>query len=141
MALEPEPAPADEVRATAVVVPAPAIPDLAPGLLEAIPAFDPVSIQMGVDVVNKTLSDSYVSPDEATKAQAKLKDKGRHTFIDKVSVRLVASDDKYWATLANFGDKYVHISDRYIRDYDRLLQGGVWAQRRRVRAGPRAGRS
>lgn len=89
---------------------------------------DPVAIQMGIDVVNKTLAESYVSPDEATKAQAKLKDKGRHTFIDKVSVRLLPSEDKYWATLANFGDKYVHISDRYLRDYERLLQGGVWAQ-------------
>ena len=91
---------------------------------------DPVAIQMGMDVVNKTLSDSYVSPDEATKAQAKLKDKGRHTFIDKVSVRLVASEDKYWATLANFGDKYVHIPESFVRrkEYERIVQGGIWAQ-------------
>src|SRR5262245_64080458 len=72
---------------------------------------DAMAIQMGIDVVNKTLAESYVSPDEATRAQAKLKEKGRHTFIDKVSVRLLPSDDKYWATLANFGDKYVHITD------------------------------
>ena len=91
---------------------------------------DPLAIEMGMDVVNKTLADSYVSPDEATKAQAKLKDKGRHTFIDKVSVRLVASEDKYWATLASFGDKYVHIPESFIhrKDYERLLQGGIWAQ-------------
>jgi ATP-dependent Lon protease len=89
---------------------------------------DTMAIQMGVDVVNKTLADSYVTPDEATKAQAKLKEKGRHTFIDKVSVRLLPSEDKYWATLANFGDKYVHIADRYLREYERLLQGGIWAQ-------------
>ena len=91
---------------------------------------DPMAIQMGIDVVNRTLADSYVSPDEATKAQARLREKGRHTFIDKVTVRLVASEDKYWATLANFGDKYVHIPDRYLRDdaYSRLLQGGIWAQ-------------
>ena len=89
---------------------------------------DPIAIRMGIDVVNKTLADSYVSPDEATKAQAKLKEKGRHTFIDKVSVRLVASEDKYWATLANFSDKHVHIPDRYMREYERLLQGGIWAQ-------------
>jgi ATP-dependent Lon protease len=91
---------------------------------------DAMAIQMGIDVVNRTLADSYVSPDEATKAQAQLREKGRHTFIDKVTVRLVASEDKYWATLANFGDKYVHIPDRYLRDdaYSRLLQGGIWAQ-------------
>src|SRR5436853_7943221 len=51
---------------------------------------DPIAVQMGIDVVNKTLADSYVSPDEATKAQARLKEKGHHTFIDKASVRLVA---------------------------------------------------
>lgn len=89
---------------------------------------DPMSIQMGIDVVNRTLAESYVSPDEANKAQAKLKDRGRHTFIDKVSVRLVASEDKYWATLANFGDKYVHIPDSFIRKYERIVQGGIWAQ-------------
>lgn len=91
---------------------------------------DPMAIQMGVDIVNRTLSESYVSPDEANSAQVKLKEKGHHTFIDKVSVRLVASEDKYWATLANFGDKYVHIPERYLRDdaYSRLLQGGIWAQ-------------
>ncbi len=89
---------------------------------------DETAIRMGLEIVNKTLSESYVSPDEATKAQAKLKEKGRHTFIDKVAVRLLPSDDKYWATLANFGDKYVHIPDGFIRLYDRLLQGGIWAQ-------------
>lgn len=89
---------------------------------------DPHAIQMGVDVVNKTLAESYVSPDEAALAQAKVEQKGRHTLIDKVSVRLVGSEDKYWATLANFGEKYVHIGDGFVRKYERLLQGGVWAQ-------------
>jgi len=28
----------------------------------------------------------------------------------------------------NFGHKYVHIPDHYIREYDRLLMGGIWAQ-------------
>ncbi|MHC5727939.1 MAG: protease Lon-related BREX system protein BrxL, partial [Nostoc sp.] len=35
---------------------------------------------------------------------------------------------KYWAEFTNFGHKYVHIPDRYIKDYDRLLMGGIWAQ-------------
>jgi ATP-dependent Lon protease len=89
---------------------------------------DAMAVEMGIDVVNKTLAESYVSPDEATKVQAKLKERGRHTLIDKVSVRLLPSEDKYWATLANFGDKYVHITDRYLGEYERLLQGGIWAQ-------------
>ena len=49
-------------------------------------------------------------------------------MIDKVEVRLVASEDKFWAQLSNFGDKYVHIPEQLIYTYERLLQGGVWCQ-------------
>jgi ATP-dependent Lon protease len=43
-------------------------------------------------------------------------------------VRYVSDEDKYWAEFANFGHKFVHIPEQYIRQYDRLLVGGVWAQ-------------
>jgi ATP-dependent Lon protease len=87
---------------------------------------DNMAIQTGLQVVNDTLADNYIRPDEATKAQSKVKEAGKHTFIDKVKVRLV--DSQYWADVTNFGDKFVHIPDRYVRDYDRLLTGGIWAQ-------------
>lgn len=87
---------------------------------------DEMAIQMGLKVVNDTLSDNYIRPDENMKAQAKVKDKGRHTFIDKVKVRLV--DSQFWAEVSNFGHKFVHIPDNYVRDFDRLLTGGIWAQ-------------
>ena len=89
---------------------------------------DPSIIEAGLKLVNNKLAENYVRPDESMKAQAKVKNNGKHTFIDKVSVRLVASDDKYWATLVNFGYKYVHIADREIDKYDRLVQGGIWAE-------------
>jgi ATP-dependent Lon protease len=87
---------------------------------------DEMAIQMGLKVVNKTLADNYIGPDESTKAKSLVKEEGRHTFIDKVKVRLVDSD--YWAEVVNFGDQYVHIPTQYVREYDRLLMGGVWAQ-------------
>ena len=80
---------------------------------------DEMAIRMGLDVVNETLADNYIRPDESTKAQSKVKEQGRYTFIDKVKVRLV--DSRYWADVTNFGHKYVHIPDRYVRDFDRLL--------------------
>jgi len=43
-------------------------------------------------------------------------------------VRYLAEEDKYWAEFVNFGHKYVHIPEKYVRDYDRLLMGGIWAQ-------------
>lgn len=87
---------------------------------------DPMAIEMGMQVVNDTLRDNYIRPDEATKAQSKVKELGRFTFIDKVKVRLV--DSEYWAEVVNFGHSSVHIPDHYIRKFERLLTGGIWAQ-------------
>jgi ATP-dependent Lon protease len=87
---------------------------------------DEMAIQMGLQVVNDTLAENYIRPDESQKAQSKVKERGRHTFIDKVKVRLV--DSEYWAEITNFGHKFVHIPDQYVRDFDRLLTGGIWAQ-------------
>ncbi|MBL8528750.1 MAG: protease Lon-related BREX system protein BrxL [Burkholderiales bacterium] len=87
---------------------------------------DEVAIQMGLQVVNDTLANNYIRSDESMKAQAMVKDRGRHTFIDKVKVRLVDSD--YWAEVTNFGHKNAHVPEHYVRDYERLVMGGVWAQ-------------
>ena len=89
---------------------------------------DPVAIDAGLKVVNNTLASNFVHPDEANKAQSMVKDKGKHTLIDKVQVRYVSEDDKHWAELKNFGNKYVHIPEHFLREYDRLLMGGIWAQ-------------
>src|SRR3954471_9074615 len=89
---------------------------------------DPVAIEAGLRVVNTTLSANFVRPDEANKAQSMVKDKGKHTFIDKVQVRYVSDDDKHWAELKNFGHKFVHVPEHYLRQFDRLLMGGIWAQ-------------
>src|SRR6478752_10515438 len=87
---------------------------------------DELAIQMGMQVVNDTLANNYIRSDESMRAQAMVKDRGRHTFIDKVKVRIVDSD--YWAEVNNFGHKNVHIPEHYVREYERLVMGGVWAQ-------------
>jgi ATP-dependent Lon protease len=89
---------------------------------------DPTAIEAGLRVVNTTISSNFVRPDEANKAQSMVKDKGRHTLIDKVKVRYLSDDDKHWAELVNFGHKFVHIPEHFLREYDRLLMGGIWAQ-------------
>jgi ATP-dependent Lon protease len=87
---------------------------------------DPVAVEAGLRLVNHTLTDSIIRPDEAMKAQSRVKERGGQTFIDKVLVRLDGS--KYWAELVNFGYRFVHIPDTFVRHYERLLEGGVWAQ-------------
>jgi len=89
---------------------------------------DLIAIEAGLKVVNSTLAENFVRPDEANKAQSFVREKGKHTLIDKVKVRYLSQDDKYWAEFVNFGHKYVHVPENYIRQYDRLLMGGIWAQ-------------
>jgi len=89
---------------------------------------DAAAIEAGLRVVNTTISSNFVRPDEANKAQSLVKEKGRHTLIDKVKVRYLSDDDKYWAELLNFGHKFVHVPEQFLREYDRLLMGGIWAQ-------------
>ncbi len=89
---------------------------------------DEAAIEAGLRVVNNTLAENFVRPEESNKAQAIVKERGRHVFIDKAKVRYLAEDDKYWAELVNFGHKYIHVPERFMREYDRLLMGGIWTE-------------
>jgi len=89
---------------------------------------DPAAIAAGLEVVNQTLRENFIRPDEAELTKARVKQRGQVRLIDKVDVRLVASEDKFWAHLQNFNDKYVHIGEDLVYRYDRLLQGGAWCQ-------------
>src|SRR5215211_2931300 len=89
---------------------------------------DSAAIATGLEVVNQTLRENFIRPDESELAKARLKQRGQFRLIDKVDVRLVASEDKFWAHLQNFNDRYVHIPEDVVYKYDRLLQGGAWCQ-------------
>lgn len=89
---------------------------------------DPVAVEAGLKIVNSTLAENFVRPDEANRVQSLVKERGRYTLIDKVKVRYLSDDDKYWAEILNFGHKYVHVPDRYVRQYERLLVDGVWCE-------------
>src|SRR5712671_1890465 len=57
---------------------------------------DPAAIETGLEVVRQTLVENFIRPDESEKAKAEVKRRGQLRLIDKVDVRLVASEDKYW---------------------------------------------
>ncbi len=89
---------------------------------------DPAAIEAGLAVVNETLTENFIRPDESEKAKADLKRKGKHRLIDKVDVRFVEGDKKFWATLHSFGSKFVNVPEEIVYKYDRLLGGGAWCQ-------------
>jgi ATP-dependent Lon protease len=76
--------------------------------------------------VKRILADNYVRPDEAEKVKSKIRESGSYKVIDKVTVRLNEKRDVYEALLSNLGVKNAEISDRFIRDFEKLLVGGIW---------------
>src|SRR3954469_7759123 len=44
---------------------------------------DPAAIATGLQVVNQSLRENFIRPDESEKAKAELKRKGQHRLIDK----------------------------------------------------------
>ena len=89
-------------------------------------SLDEDEIEAGVETVKRILAENYVRPDEAQKIIAKLREKGTYTVIDRVSVHLNIREDVYEAEFSNLGIKQVPIAESYIRDYERLLCGGIW---------------
>jgi ATP-dependent Lon protease len=89
---------------------------------------EPAEIQAGLEAVLATLQDNYVRPDEANAAQSKVATKGKHRFIDKVHVRYVEKERRHWAALENFNSQRIAVPERFYRDNDRVLEGGIWAE-------------
>ena len=87
---------------------------------------DEVEIEAGVRNVKQILADNYVRPDEAQKIISKLRENGCYTVIDKVAVKLNYRDDIYESEFSNLGIKNVPIAELYVKDFERLLCGGIW---------------
>jgi ATP-dependent Lon protease len=87
---------------------------------------DEESIENGVQRVKGILADNFVRPDEAEKIKAKIRELGSFTVIDKLEARLDPEHDNYKCVFSNLNIRNVVISDSYIKDYEKLLAGGIW---------------
>ncbi len=87
---------------------------------------DPETIKEGLVKVKDILAQNYVRPDEAEKVKARIREKGRYKVIDKVTVALNEKLDRFEATLSNLGIKNVIVSPQYVKQYEKLLAGGIW---------------
>ena len=87
---------------------------------------DDETIQNGLANVKRVLAENYVRPDEAEKIKSKIREAGSYKVIDKVTVRLNEKRDTYEALLSNLGVK-AEVSDAFVRQYEKLLVGGIWA--------------
>lgn len=87
---------------------------------------DEDGIREGVERVKSILAENFVRPDEAEKVKSKIRELGKYTIIDKVSVKLNEKKDIYEAEFSNLGIKGVTISPSYVKKYEKLLVGGIW---------------
>lgn len=89
---------------------------------------DPDEIEEGKRAVLQTIEKSYVRPDESNKAQAIVEQKKRHKFIDKIHVKYVEREKRYWAEMENFASKRIAINPRFYQENEKLLESGIWAE-------------
>ena len=87
---------------------------------------DPKAIEDGVETVKKILADNFVRPDEAEKVKSKIRENGSYTVIDKITVKLNEKLDRYEAEFSNLGIKDASINEKFVKDFERLLIGGIW---------------
>jgi ATP-dependent Lon protease len=89
---------------------------------------DQAEMDAGMEAVLSSLQENYVRPDEANAAQSKVATKGKHRFIDKVHVRYIEKEKRHWASLENFNSQRIAVGEKFYRDNNRLLEGGIWAE-------------
>lgn len=88
---------------------------------------DEEKIKEGVENVKSVLQKHYVNPDESNVVQMKIKEEGSYKVIDKISVRLDASKDKYWAELSNLNIREANIAEELVVQHEKMMMGGIWA--------------
>ena len=87
---------------------------------------DDVVIQDGLQRVKGILAENYVRPDEAEKVKSAIRERGSMKVIDRVTVRLNEKRDVYEALLSNLGTDGIEVSSTYVKEFEKLLVGGIW---------------
>lgn len=87
---------------------------------------DEDSIRNGVGMVKRVLTDNFVRPDEAEKIKSKIRELGHYKIIDKVTAKLNERHDCYEGQIFNINIGHITVDDSYIKQYEKLLCGGIW---------------
>jgi len=89
---------------------------------------DEDEIQEGLGIVERQLRDRAVRSGEEELFKARARETGSVKLIDIISARLDAKTDSYVATLPSLQLKDVGIDDKLVRDNERMLTGGFYAE-------------
>ena len=84
------------------------------------------AIVEGIESVRRILAKHYVNRGDSELIKSRIYEAGQYRIIDKVSVSLDDTRDRYNASFENLGVTNAQVSDATVRENDRLLTGGVW---------------
>lgn len=79
-----------------------------------------------MEKVVRRLKDSFVYGAESEKIRHYIRENRRHSVIANLEVRLVETEDKYWASISALNENFVNIPEGIVRQYPMLLAGGMW---------------
>ncbi len=88
---------------------------------------DEISIQAGIEKVKGILAKHYVNRSENQLVLSWIKERGHYKVIDRVTVTLNDQNGTYEASFSNLGIKKVIVDSDYVKNYPKLLVGGVWS--------------
>ena len=89
---------------------------------------DEGEIAEGLNIVQQQLQDRTVRAGEQELFKSRAREQGTVRLIDLITARLDAATDSYIATLPSVQLKDVRIGDALVRDNERMLTGGFYAE-------------
>jgi len=89
---------------------------------------DPEEIEEGLEIVQRQLKSRTVKAGEEELFKARAREKGSVKIIDLISARLDAKTDSYLATLPSLQLRDIRISSKLIKNNERMLTGGFYAE-------------
>lgn len=87
---------------------------------------DDEAVAQGVARIRRILTENYVRPDESEAIKSKIRENGVYTIIDKVRAHLDEYKDFYVADFTNLAIEPFVMPEEYVRNYSKILQGGIW---------------
>jgi ATP-dependent Lon protease len=91
-------------------------------------SIDEKEIEEGLQIVQRQLADRTVRPGEEELFKSKARESGSIRIIDIITARLDAKTDSYVVELPSLRLRDVRISPALVKEHDRMLTGGFYAE-------------
>lgn len=79
-----------------------------------------------MEKVVRRLKETFVCGAEAEKIRHFIRENRQHSIIASMEVRLVETENKYWATISSINESFINIPEAIVSQYPMLLSGGMW---------------